>query len=154
MGHYSAWGYDQLYQKNDRYTKLQAQQWNDAGKDVSFFKLLIGPMWRFFREYILQGSILDGKVGIQTAWVAAFYSFNKQARLWELKYGLEQQDLDAIIFREMAAEVDTEQDDEPFDAFEEETIPEAEFESNESLADAPDDLEAETSVDNEVRRAA
>lgn len=109
MLHFSCWGYDQLFDKNDRYTKLQAQQWSEQGKDATYFKLLIGPMWRFFREYILQGSILDGKVGLQTAWVCAFYSFKKQARLWALNHAVEQQDLDAIIFREMEAEQAQEQ---------------------------------------------
>ena len=45
-------------------------------------------MFRFFREWILQGSILDGKVGLQTAWMAAMYSFMKQARLWELNHAV------------------------------------------------------------------
>ncbi len=88
--HFSVWDYDQLYSKVERYTNLQAQQWHEKGKDTSYFKLLVRPMFRFFREYILQGSILDGKAGLQTAWVAAFYSFNKQARLWALNHGEKQ----------------------------------------------------------------
>ena len=92
MQHFSVWDYDQLYDKTRRYTTLQAQQWADNGVDTTYFKLLIRPMLRFIREYIFQGSILDGKAGIQTAWTAAFYSFNKQARLWTLHHGLEQPD--------------------------------------------------------------
>ncbi len=99
MDHFSVWDYDQIYEKIKRYTTLQAEQWHEQGKDTSSFKLLIRPMWRFFREYILQGSILDGKAGIQTAWVAAFYSFNKQARLWTINHGLDQPDDDATPFR-------------------------------------------------------
>ncbi len=99
MKHYSVWGYDQLYDKTRRYTTVQAQQWSDQGKDTSCFKLLVRPMWRFFREYILQGSILDGKIGIQTAWLAAFYSFNKQARLWQINHGKSQPDDDAVRYR-------------------------------------------------------
>ena len=102
MLHYSIWDYDQLHAKLSRYTKLQAQQWDEAGKDTSWFKLLVRPMWRFFREYILQGAILDGKAGIQTAWICAFYSFNKQARLWEITQGQDQFDSDAEYFRELA----------------------------------------------------
>lgn len=98
MAHFSVWDYDQLYHKIHRYTTLQAQQWDEQGKDTSYFKLLIRPAWRFFREYILQRSIFDGKPGIQTAWVAAFYSFNKQARLWEIRHGLDQNDPDAVRF--------------------------------------------------------
>jgi (heptosyl)LPS beta-1,4-glucosyltransferase len=106
IDHFSVWSYDQTYEKIQRYTTLQAQQWHEQGKDTSVFKLLVRPMWRFFREYILQGSILDGKAGIQTAWIAAFYSFHKQARLWALNHGLEQQDKDAMRYAdtEMAAD--------------------------------------------------
>lgn len=100
MTHYSVWDYDQLYRKIHRYTVVQAQQWQDEGRDTSYFKLLIRPMWRFFREYILQGSILDGKAGVQTAWVAAFYSFNKQARLWQLNHALEPEQVAGALHRE------------------------------------------------------
>ncbi len=99
MTHFSVWDYDQLYEKYHRYTCLQAHQWSQQQKDTSYFKLLIRPMWRFFREYILQRSILDGKAGIQTAWIAAFYSFNKQARLWTINHGRHQADLDTINAR-------------------------------------------------------
>ncbi len=88
MQHYSVWDYDQLLEKIHRYSTLQAQQWSEMGRDTSYFKLLVRPMFRFFREYILQGAILDGKKGLQTAWISAFYSFNKQARLWTLNHGL------------------------------------------------------------------
>lgn len=88
--HYSIWNYDQLFRKHERYTKLQAEQWKAANKDTSYFRLLVRPAFRFLREYLLQGGILDGKVGLQQAWLAAFYSFTKQARLWELNHGHEQ----------------------------------------------------------------
>ena len=104
MQHFSVWDYDQLYQKTRRYTTLQAQQWADDGVDTTYFKLLIRPMLRFIREYIFQGSILDGKAGIQTAWNAAFYSFNKQARLWTIHHGRQQADVD--FFTERAAAED------------------------------------------------
>ncbi len=103
MEHFSVWDYDQLYEKNHRYTKLQAQQWSQQGRDSSYFKLLVRPMWRFFREFILQRSFLDGKAGIQTAWIAAFYSFNKQARLWAINHGKQQPDVDAIEFSKQKA---------------------------------------------------
>jgi glycosyltransferase involved in cell wall biosynthesis len=96
MTHYSVWSYDQLLFKYDRYTSLQAQQWYEAGKRTSYFKLLVRPAFRFFREYILQGGILDGKIGLQQAWLCAFYSFLKQARLWELTQGLQHQDVETL----------------------------------------------------------
>ncbi|MGI9495974.1 MAG: glycosyltransferase family 2 protein [Mariniblastus sp.] len=98
MTHYSVWDYDQLYGKIQRYTTLQAEQWSEQGKDTTYFKLMVRPMLRFIREYIFQGSILDGKAGVQTAWIAAFYTFNKQARLWAINHGVPQSDPDAIYY--------------------------------------------------------
>ena len=94
--HYSIWSYDQLLIKHERYTKLQADQWFEAGRDTSYFKLLVRPAFRFFREYILQGGIFDGKVGLQQAWLCAFYSYMKQARLWELNRGRVQSEVEEI----------------------------------------------------------
>jgi glycosyltransferase involved in cell wall biosynthesis len=106
LQHFSVWNYDQLFEKMHRYTTLQAQQWSENGRDTSYFKLLVRPMFRFFRELILQGGILDGKVGIQTAWIAAFYSFNKQARLWTLNHGEPQPDVEGERNRTQVDDLD------------------------------------------------
>jgi glycosyltransferase involved in cell wall biosynthesis len=90
MLHYTCWSYDQVFHKFHRYTTLQAQQWHAIGKDTSYFRLLGNPIFRFLREYVLQLGFLNGKAGVQLAMLAAFYSFMKQARLWELNHGLPQ----------------------------------------------------------------
>ena len=94
MVHYSFWSYDQLLGKYERYTKLQAAQWKAAGRDTSYFQLFVRPIWRFFREYVVHRGFLDGKAGLQLAWLAAYYSFLKQARLWELNHALPQDSVD------------------------------------------------------------
>lgn len=106
MTHFSVWSYDHLLFKYDRYTALQAKQWYEAGKRTSYFNLLVRPAFRFFREYILQGGILDGTVGLQQAWLCAFYSYLKQARLWELTQGLQQCDVETIPVKPDAANKD------------------------------------------------
>jgi len=90
MLHYTCWDYDQVFQKFHRYTKLQAQQWHAEGLDTSYFRMFVNPAVRFFREYVLQLGFLNGKAGVQLAMLAAFYSFMKQARLWELNHRLPQ----------------------------------------------------------------
>lgn len=90
MLHYTCWDYDQVFQKFHRYTKLQAEQWHEAGRDTSYLRLFLNPIFRFTREYFLQLGFLNGKAGVQLAMLAAFYSFMKQARLWELNHGLPQ----------------------------------------------------------------
>jgi len=95
--HYTCWSYDLYFQKFERYTSLQAKQWHEAGRKPSYFKLFISAPFRMFRAYVLQLGFLDGKVGVQLAMLAGFYSFMKQARLWELEEGLEQPDPEAEI---------------------------------------------------------
>ena len=90
LDHYTVWNYEQYFKKFDRYTKVQSEQWAEEGEDTSYLKLLFRPAWRFFREYIVHRGFLDGKAGLQLSWLAAFYSFTKQARLWQINHGLPQ----------------------------------------------------------------
>jgi glycosyltransferase involved in cell wall biosynthesis len=82
--HYSWWSYDDVLRKIDRYTRYQAQVWHEQGRRPSWLHLCCRPPIRFFRDYILQRGFLDGLPGLQYAGLQAFYTFLKQARLWEL----------------------------------------------------------------------
>jgi glycosyltransferase involved in cell wall biosynthesis len=95
MLHYTLWSYDQYVKKLDRYARVQAEQWRDAGKRPSAFKLLTNGPLRALRCYVLQLGFLDGMVGMQLAALAGYYSFLKQARLWELCEALPQPDCEA-----------------------------------------------------------
>ncbi len=87
LTHYSYWSYDDLFRKFHRYTSLQAEQWDEAGKSSNFFQMIWRPSWRFSRDYFLQRGFLDGIIGLQLAMIGAFYTFTKQARLWALQNG-------------------------------------------------------------------
>ena len=86
--HYTGWSYDQWFEKCHRYTTVQAQQWYEQGRRPSYLRLLLHFPARFLREYILKLGFLDGYVGLQLATLAGFYSFMKQARLWELHHAM------------------------------------------------------------------
>lgn len=109
MLHYTCWDYDQVFQKFHRYTKLQAEQWHETGRDTSYLRLFLNPIFRFMREYFLQLGFLNGKAGVQLAMLAAFYSFTKQARLWELNHGIPQsvpeQDREPVVSKSSAPNV-------------------------------------------------
>lgn len=90
--HYTYWSYDQFFRKFDRYTTVQAQQWYEQGKPYSYLKMLSNPILRFLRSYVLQRGFLDGAAGLQVSLLAGFYSFTKQARLWQLHHGIAQPD--------------------------------------------------------------
>jgi glycosyltransferase involved in cell wall biosynthesis len=90
LTHFTFWTYDQYFQKMHHYARLQAERWHAAGKRASRIRLfLIGPV-RFFQTYVLRLGFLDGAVGFQVCMMIAFYSFQKQARLWELSHGRRQ----------------------------------------------------------------
>ncbi|MDH3719132.1 MAG: hypothetical protein OES79_13525, partial [Planctomycetota bacterium] len=84
MKHYARRSYDEQLNKCNRYTALQARRWFNEGRKPSLVQLLLRPPARFLRSYIAYGGFLDGKAGIQIAYLAAYYAFLKQARLWEL----------------------------------------------------------------------
>jgi glycosyltransferase involved in cell wall biosynthesis len=86
LRHYSFWSYDEYFAKYVRYSKLAAEELHGRGKRAGVYDLLVRPFLRFFQLYILKGGFLDGIAGIQICMLTAFfYSFAKQARLWELE---------------------------------------------------------------------
>ena len=87
LDHYTLWSWGDWLRKLDRYSLVQAEQWLAAGRKPSYRRLLLQPPLRFLRDYVLHRGFLDGAVGLQVAWSSAFYSFMKQARLWELHSG-------------------------------------------------------------------
>lgn len=105
LDHYTLWSWGAYLQKFDRYTRVQAEQWFAAGRPASYWRMLLQPPLRFLRDFVLHRGFLDGSAGVQIAWVSAFYSFMKQARLWELHHGLHQRDVDAARGAPSAAPV-------------------------------------------------
>jgi (heptosyl)LPS beta-1,4-glucosyltransferase len=94
--HYTYWNYDQYFRKLDRYSTTAAREWFEDGKpSPSIWKMLFRAKWKFFRNFILQGGFREGRIGFQIAVTAAFYSFMKQARLWELHHARKPFEIDA-----------------------------------------------------------
>ena len=96
MDHYTLWSWGDYLKKFDRYTRVQAEQWYAAGRPASYARMLLQPPLRFLRDFVLHRGILDGAPGLQIAWMSAFYTFMKQARLWELHHGRAQTDVEPV----------------------------------------------------------
>ena len=73
---------DQL-QTVDKYSTTAAQDMDEAGKRFSMGKLLISPLARFLKEYLLKRGFLDGLPGLIIAVNTACHVFNKHAKLYE-----------------------------------------------------------------------
>jgi glycosyltransferase involved in cell wall biosynthesis len=81
--HYTCCDYDTYLRKMLRYTEQQAELWYRQGRRPSLLRLLANGPLRFLRCYVLHGGFLDGPAGFQVAVLTGFYSFLKQARLWQ-----------------------------------------------------------------------
>jgi hypothetical protein len=87
LTHFTFWTYDQYLQKMHHYARLQAERWHHAGKRPSRIRMFLIAPARFFQTFVLRLGFLDGAVGFQVCMMIAFYSFQKQARLWEFSHG-------------------------------------------------------------------
>jgi hypothetical protein len=62
---------------------MSASDLADQGRHASWSDVTLRPAARFWRDYILHGSILDGRVGAIHAGMSAASVFFKYAFLWE-----------------------------------------------------------------------
>ncbi len=72
----------------DRYTEIQAGELFRSGGRVNPVDLVIRPLWRFFRTYILRRGFLDGGAGFHMAANHAYAAYMKYAKLWEIQKNL------------------------------------------------------------------
>ncbi|MBF0417102.1 MAG: glycosyltransferase family 2 protein [Magnetococcales bacterium] len=69
--------------KQNRYTTLQAERLLAAGKCPGTARLVLSPLLRFFKFYILRLGFLDGTPGLVHILIGCFNSFSKYAKARE-----------------------------------------------------------------------
>jgi hypothetical protein len=65
------------------FTGVAARELLLRGKRASLPDLLLRPLWRFVRYYVMRLGFTEGIAGLFVAQSAAFYVFAKYAKLWE-----------------------------------------------------------------------
>lgn len=70
--------------KQNRYTTLQAQTLHGQGKRAGIGQLLVSPLLRFVKFYLVRRGFLDGVPGLVHIAIGCFNSFAKYAKLMEL----------------------------------------------------------------------
>lgn len=65
------------------YSRLSAGDLAAAGRRAGWTDLALRPAFRFFREFVMNGAVFDGRLGMIHAGVSAFGVFLKYAYLWE-----------------------------------------------------------------------
>lgn len=69
----------------DRYTTLAAAQAHADGKRATVAAMLLSPLATFIRSYFFKLGVLDGLHGLIIARFAAYYTFLKNLKLWEMQ---------------------------------------------------------------------
>lgn len=75
---------DQLNTMN-RFTSITAKQKMGEGKCVHWHDVIIRPMWRFFKAYIIKRGFMDGRRGLLIACITTFTVGIKYCKLWEAR---------------------------------------------------------------------
>lgn len=65
------------------YSRMSAADLATQGRRASFSDVALRPAFRFWRDYLLHGSFLDGRLGVIHAGMSAASVFFKYAFLWE-----------------------------------------------------------------------
>jgi glycosyltransferase involved in cell wall biosynthesis len=65
------------------YSRMGAADLAAAGRRAGWVDLALRPPLRFWRDYLLQGGVLDGRIGVLQAGLSAVGVFLKYAFLWE-----------------------------------------------------------------------
>ena len=85
LTHYYVRSFQHMANKMERYGRWSAAQMYLEGKTSGPLQIIINPLWRFLREYVVLAGFLDGVAGLGVAVMHAFYTFQKHLNLWEYR---------------------------------------------------------------------
>ncbi|MDF9795519.1 glycosyltransferase involved in cell wall biosynthesis [Catalinimonas alkaloidigena] len=80
-------GFDHFLSKVDQYSTWGAYDKLPKTKKVTLFHLWLKPAWRFFKQYIIQLAILDGRQGFIYAQLMAYTVFLRYVKLYRIQQG-------------------------------------------------------------------
>jgi glycosyltransferase involved in cell wall biosynthesis len=84
IAHYSYQGISDVIRRLDGYTELAALDLRDQGQPFRLTPLVMHPLGRFLRNYVLKQGFRDGIPGLIMAVSYAYSVFAREAKLWEL----------------------------------------------------------------------
>lgn len=69
----------------NRYSSMSARELHEKGMRFSYRRMLLHPLFRFLKEYILKQGFRDGLPGLIIVISTMYYVFTKYAKLWEME---------------------------------------------------------------------
>jgi len=83
LRHYTYRGISDQLATINRFSSISAQEHDARGRRFFLHDLLLRPLFRFFRGYLVKRGFLDGTPGLVIAVVTAYGTFIKYAKMWE-----------------------------------------------------------------------
>ncbi len=83
--HFSFRSFEQYIPKFHAMSSRAARDRFRRVRRVGVFHLVLRPLGRFFKQYVLKMGFLDGRAGLVFCGLSAFSSFLKYAKLWEMQ---------------------------------------------------------------------
>lgn len=96
--HFTYKNLDQQIAQLQRFSSVGAREEHKLGRRFSLFPLLVSPVARFVKFYLLKQGFREGVAGFVVAINESYYAFCKYAKLWEL----DRVDADLSAWRELA----------------------------------------------------
>lgn len=82
--HWNYATYQEFNLKTDHFSSISAQSYFELGKKAPVWRILLNPVWAFFKSYILRRGFLDGFNGFVICYQTANITFLKYSKLREL----------------------------------------------------------------------
>ena len=82
--HYSYYFFADHYKQVEYFTTILAKAQFEKGKKVPFITLIISPIVKFIKDYIIKQGYLDGRIGFRICRISAFATYTKYKKLRRL----------------------------------------------------------------------
>lgn len=82
--HYSYASVSEHVAQVNRFTDIASMAYYEKGISTGYIKIVVHPVWRFFREFIIRRGFMDGFRGLVMSSVVSFESFLKYVKLSQL----------------------------------------------------------------------
>ena len=82
--HYSYYFFADHYKQVEYFTTILAKAQFEKGKKAPFITLIISPIVKFIKDYIIKQGYLDGRIGFRICRISAFANYTKYKKLRRL----------------------------------------------------------------------
>ena len=86
LEHYTYHNLDEQFQRLHSLSTLAAREDFKRGKRASLFKLIVNPLLRVLKFYVVKKGYREGQAGLIVAVAEGYYTFMKYAKLWEHEF--------------------------------------------------------------------